>query len=179
MSDQLEKIIADYKNVALSDQDVLNLVDGKANIIVYPDLNQYSSLDQILEPYGACFLLYEVKKNYGHWCCLFKTLDEQGPLIEFFDSYGGFPDSQREFIPYHFRMESGQAIPFLSYLMLESPYELSYNQYRFQKLKDNIKSCGRWCALRILLRNLPLERFKELFYNQYSDDLVTFLTTSL
>jgi hypothetical protein len=53
---------------------------------------------------------------------------------------------------------------------------VSYNQYRFQKLKDHVKSCGRWCALRIILRHLTLEQFKDLFLNKYSDDLATFLT---
>lgn len=169
----MQKIIEHYKNVALSDKQVLKLVDGKANIILYPELHRFSHIDQILEPYGACFLLYEIQKNYGHWCCLFKLNDHE---VEFFDSYGGFLDSQRKFIPHHFRVESNQAIPYLSHLLLSSPYELSYNNYKFQKMGNNIKDCGRWCALRLLLRNLSLEQFKYLFYGKYSDDLATWIT---
>lgn len=162
--------------MALSDRQVLQLVEGKANIILYPDLYKYSHLDQILEPYGACFLLYEAKPSFGHWCCLLKTFDKKGPVIEFFDPYGGFPDSQRKYIPELFRKMSNQNVPHLSYLLLNSPYELSYNQYPFQKMGNGIKDCGRWCSLRIILRDLTLDQFADLFYNKYSDDLATFLT---
>ena|ERR1700761_6813437 len=180
----MQDIIKYYKNAALSDKDVLKLVDGKANIILYPELHKYKYVDQILEPYGACFLLYEAKPRYGHWCCLLKTHDNIGPIIEFFDPYGssgsmdhpGYPDSQMSYIPENFRKISNQDIPHLSYLLLKSPYRLSYNQYPFQKFGKNIKSCGRWCALRIIFRNLTLDQFKELFLNNQSDDLATFLT---
>lgn len=172
----MEKILNKYKNIALSDKQVLELVNGRANIILYPDLHLYENLDDILYPYDCCFLLYEAKPHYGHWCCLLKTHDERGPLIEFFDSYGGFVDSQRKYIPELFRKMSNQDVPHLSYLLLKSPYELSYNQYRFQKMKPGIKDCGRWCALRIILRDMPLDQFAKLFNNKYSDDLATLLT---
>lgn len=172
----LQKVIDQYKNIALSDKEVLKLVEGRANIILYPELHNYSSIDEILEPYGACFLLYEAQPHFGHWCCLLKTHDKKGPLIEFFDPYGGFPDSQRRYIPELFRKLSHQDVPHLSYLLLKSPYELSYNQYHFQKMKKGVRDCGRWCALRIILRDVPLDQFAYLFNNRYSDDLATILT---
>jgi hypothetical protein len=172
----MQNIIDYYKNVALSDKQVLELVEGNANIVLYPELHRYSSLNQILDPYGACFLLYEAEPRSGHWCCLVRTHDELGPLIEFMDPYGKFPDSQRHYIPENFRKISNQDCPHLTYLMLESPEEMSYNQYPFQKHGDQIRSCGRWCALRIMFKDLSLQQFKELFLGKYSDDVATFLT---
>ena len=84
----MESLLDYYKNIALSDKDILRLVGNRANIILYPDLHKYNTLDQILDPYDACVLLYEAKPRFGHWCCLLKTYDINGALIEFFDQIG-------------------------------------------------------------------------------------------
>jgi hypothetical protein len=170
------KLINTYKRIALSNKDLLQLVNGQANVVTYPQLVNVNNLDQILQPYGACFLLYESRPKYGHWCALLKTQDEKGSLIEFFDPYGGFPDSQRKYIEPLFRERSGQSIPHLTWLLYNSPYDLSYNEYQFQKHDKNVRDCGRWCVLRILLKDLSLNQFQQLFYNQYSDDLATLFT---
>ncbi len=173
----MQQIIDQYKQIALSDHDILQLVDGRAKVVLYPDLVNVHHIDEILMPYGACFLLYEAMPHFGHWCCLLLTVDETGQSsLEFFDPYGGFPDTQRQYIPELFRKMSNQDVPHLSSLLLESPYNLSYNQYQFQKKSDKVRDCGRWCALRLQLKHLPLEAFKYLFYGKNSDDLATFLT---
>jgi hypothetical protein len=166
-------VIQKYRDIALSDKEVLQLVQGRANIILYPDLYKYEMLDEILEPYGACFLLYEAKKNYGHWCCVFKT-DHNS--IEMFDPYGGYPDTQLNYIPANFRKVSHQDVPHLSYLMYNSPYELSYNEHDFQGHKSDIKTCGRWCATRLIFRDTPLKQFARIFKRPNGDNLVTLLT---
>lgn len=176
-------ILNEYADIALSDKQVMKLINGRANLILYPDLHKYKSIDEILNPYGACILLYEAKPRYGHWCCIFKVNNK---LIEYFNPYGGFeegfPDDSLEYIPIDFRLVSNQYYPYLSILMYNSPYELSYNEHAFQKHGNNIKTCGRWCALRLVFRHLSLEEFDALikFFNKKlnisSDQLVTLLT---
>lgn len=161
-------------NIALSDKQVLKLVDGKANIVLYPDLHKYNSIDDLLVPYGACFILFEAKPYYGHWCALIKLDDH---TIEFFNPYGGYPDDSLEYISKEFRKESNQDHPYLSYLMMNSPYQLSYNEHKFQKRGNNIKTCGRWSAMRIMLKDLSLSEFTKMFLNKNSDKLVTRLTS--
>lgn len=161
-------------DIALSDKQVLELVNGKANIILYPDLHKYHSIDDLLFPYGACFILFESQPNFGHWCALIK-LDNQN--IEFFNPYGGYPDDGLEYIPPKFRIETNQDYPYLSYLMINSNYNLSYNEHRFQKHNKNIRTCGRWSAMRILLKNYSLDEFTNIFLNKNSDRLVTDLTS--
>lgn len=173
----LKDIIDEHKNIALSDTQVIDLVKGQANFFIYPDLHAVSNIDQVLGEFGAVIILYLSQPHFGHYCCLIKTHDEHGPLLEFFDPYNGTPDSQLQHIPQPFRQESGQDYPVLSELLIESNYDISYNEFDFQKLDNGVKDCGRWCAMRILLKDLPLKEFSELFYNMYSDDLVTFLTT--
>ena len=65
-----DDIIKIYENIALSDSQVLKLINGRANLMLYPDLHKYESIDEILKPYGACILLFEAKPKYGHWCCI-------------------------------------------------------------------------------------------------------------
>lgn len=82
----------------------------------------------------------------------------------------------------HFRKISNQDIPYLSFLMYNSPYDLHYNEYQFQRYKKNTKTCGRWCAIRLLFKFLPLDDFKNLIEELIKklkingDELVTLLT---
>lgn len=174
-----DNIIKEYQDIALSDKEVLQLINGKANLILYPNLHKYNTIDEILEPYGACILLFEAKPKYGHWCCIFKVNDN---LIEFFNPYGGYPDDSLEYIPMRFRLVSNQYYPHLSWLMINSPYELSYNEYKFQKHGSDIKTCGRWCAVRLIFRYISLNDFYKMIkdvtkmYKITGDKLVTLLT---
>lgn len=177
--ESFNNIIKHYRDIALSDSEVLKLIDNKANLVLYPDLINYKDIDEVLGPYGACILLFEAKPNFGHWCCLFK---QNNNLIEFFNSYGGYPDDSLQYIPMHFRKESNQYYPYLSWLLINSPYELSYNEHKFQGHNSDIKTCGRWAALRIYFRNLNLKQFTKLIntlckeLRLSKDDLATILT---
>jgi hypothetical protein len=169
---QLKHIIDEYKDVALSDEDMLELVKGRANIVVYPNMHKFHNINEIIKPYDACFILYESRPHFGHWCCL----SLNGLELEFFDPYGGLPDSQLKFIPEGFKIESKQDEPYLSTLLYDCDYDISYNQYQFQKFDKGVKDCGRWCAIRVLLKEMSLKNFKELFFDIYSDDIATLIT---
>lgn len=169
----MNKILKRYVDIALSDVEVLKLVNGRANIILYPDLYKYEHIDEILEPFGSCFLLYEAKPNYGHWCCLNK-LDEN--TIEYFDPYGKFVDDTLYNIPMNFRKISNQYYPHLTWLLYNSGYNIDYNEYPFQKHEKDIKTCGRWCAMRIICKFMKLNTFAKYFYNKNGDKFVTLLT---
>ena len=178
---QLKQILKEeidiYKDIPLSDSDMLDLVKGKANLVTYSEIHKYRSIDELLAPYGACIILYETKPHFGHWVCL--TLHDG--LIEYFNSYGslnngGLPDDELKHIPKAFAKESHQDKKYLTKLLVECDYELSYNEFQFQELDNHVKDCGRWVVLRIIMKSLSLEDFSKLFFNMYSDDLVTYLT---
>jgi hypothetical protein len=152
---KLEKL----EDIALSGSDILNLLDGKINIILYPDLHKYNSINDILQPNGACILLYESKPRYGHWVALIKTNDK---AIEFFNSYGGLPDACLKLIDLDFRKETNQLLPYLKNLMYKSPYELNYNEFQFQKKDYDIKTCGRHCVVRVSCKHLNIYDYKKL-----------------
>lgn len=161
---------------ALSGSEVLHLAENQANLITYPQLAKMKSIDQALGKYGACIVLYETKKNFGHWCCIIR----QSPkLIEFFDSYGLMPDDQLKFIPEHFRQKNNEDFSHLTYLLWKSKCTVEYNHDRLQKKLRDTNTCGRWCGLRILLRDMPLEEFVDKFKRYKNPDKLVTLITSL
>lgn len=165
-------ILREYRKKALTGGELMKLVNNQARVITYPELRRYKTIDDVLGRKGACFLLFEARPNFGHWCCLIKRGDE----IEFFNPYGGYPDDSLKYIPMHYRKISGQRYPLLSHLMDNSRYKLAYNEYKFQKYGKNINTCGRWCALRVLFRDWSLDMFANIFKNEYGDELATLLT---
>jgi len=177
--EEAKKILKQYENIALSDKDLRKLVEGKASIVLYPNLIHYKTIDEVLGPHEACFLLFEAKRHYGHWTLLFKS---DPTTIEFFNPYGGYPDDSLEYIPMHFRKKSNQLHTHLSVLLDKSPYELTYNEFQFQKKAKDTKTCGRWCAVRLLMRYTSLYDFKEVIdklskeLGLSGDEFVTLLT---
>ncbi len=167
------RVLDKLKDIALSDKDVMKLLDVRANLVLYPNLHKYRDIDELLGPYGACVILYESKKNYGHWVCCFKLNERE---IEFFNSYGdmthddGFPDAFLSHIPANFRKESNQNHTYLGDMLYNSKYDLSYNQYRFQKLGNRIKTCGRHTVCRLWLRNYSLDKYREIL-KRWANDL--------
>lgn len=175
----MKKSLKYYEKQALSDKDISRMLDHKVKIELYPNLHKYTNIDQLLGPYGSCVLLFESKPKYGHWCCIFKVNDR---LIEFFNPYSGWPDDSLLKINIDFRKASNQLIPKLSQLMVNSPYELSYNEYQFQEYNPDIRTCGRHCVVRLIKRDLFLDEYVEYLnnigkkYNINDDQIVTLMT---
>jgi len=173
-----------YEDIALSDSNITSLLNGKVNIVLYPNLYKYSNIDDVLGPYQACILLFEAKKDYGHWCALFKVDDN---TLEYFDPYGeattgGYPDDNLKLVPINFAKVSNQEYPYLSILLMKSPYHLTYNEFQFQKRNKKIRTCGRHCVFRLLNRELSLYQYKDMMdflcddFNTDYDGAVTIFT---
>lgn len=150
-------IIKETEDIALSNFDLTKMLDGEANIILYPNLANFNSVDEILGPYGACIILFESQPRYGHWVCLMR----RDNTIEFFNPYGGLPDASLQKIPLEYRIESGQDYPLLTLILYHSPYDVEYNEFKFQRHGQNIRTCGRWCVVRLLLKDLDIYQFKD------------------
>lgn len=174
----LRKIINKLKKKSLSGDDVLKLLNNKAKLIIYSDLENFKHIDDALENNGNLIILYETKQSYGHWTCLFRN-ELKPNVISFFDPYGLKPDDELRFVPKHFKKISGQNYPLLSALLIESGYKIEYNEYKLQQSLEDINTCGRHCVVRILMKVLSLEDYVKLLksFKKYSpDDIVTFIT---
>jgi hypothetical protein len=171
----LIKEIMSYIEKPFSGEDILQIINHKANLIKYNELKNYKSIEQVLQPHGAAIILYEWKPNYGHWVCIFYS-----PVpnrIEFFDSYGYFFDDEKKFIPSDYWQQ-----PYLTFLLYDAQkrgFEIEFNNYQFQKRQTRGENtCGRWVGMRLLLRYLTLEQFKKIF-NYENDILSAFVITTL
>lgn len=170
-----------YEKYSLSNHDIFNILDGKFNLVLYPNLYKYRSIDEVLGPYGACVLLVEAKKGYGHWVCLWKL---NNYTLSFFNSYGGYPDDALDSVSRQFAMMNHEDKPYLSHLMDISPYELTYNEYAYQQKGSDIRTCGRHVCVRLICRTMDDDYYHNyitFFCNKFginADEFVTILTTN-
>jgi hypothetical protein len=117
-----------------------------AKIMLYNELNNMEHIDELLpKDKSYAFILIEDSPNKGHWVCIDRLKNE----LNFFDSYGGAPDSQLKWIGMEDRKELGQAEKKLTQLLKSSGYKVNYNPFKYQEKGHEIQTCGRHCCLRI------------------------------
>ena len=150
-------------------------VQGKVKVIPYSYCKHAHSLHDIWGPDRATIVLYETEDAYGHWCAMFEV---SPTMLEFFDSYGA-----NQTVSYlWFRrtiVRKADNYPYLSDLIKRSGYKnVIYNDQKLQKSGPGTSTCGRWSALRVCCRNVPLKTFQRWFHNQRlpGDSYVTALT---
>lgn len=172
------KLVKKQMDKSFSDKDILKLCQRKVKILTYPELHEFKTIEEALEPHGSIALLYLTKKNYGHWVCINEMVDGS---IEFFDSYGFPVDKELDFIGKKFKSSNDENYPYLSALLLDAQErgkDIIYNEHKLQELEEDSSTCGRWICMRIILKYLMLEDFVSIFRNTKfkPDFLVTALT---
>lgn len=142
------------KEYSLSGNDIKKALDGDVHVILYPELSKYLTLEDIIYEEKPIVILYETEKNYGHWTCLFF-----GPKgLEFFDSYGIYPDD--ELVKSHY----SPSYNMLSNIMLDYMHrggKVEYNNYKFQKHSIKVNTCGKHCVFRIKNRSRNIDEYKK------------------
>ena len=165
-------------NRGLSSVDISSLLGDKVRVLTYKQLRDFDNIYDVLKPYGNAVLLYETSKNWGHWVCLFK--DPKSNIIEHFDSYGIRPDDEIKFVPKYFRKIGGEDLPHLTALLYKSNAPIRYNHHKLQSSRRGVSTCGRWCVLRLIFKDLDENNFKKLFDGKGDKDkYVTILTNSI
>lgn len=162
---------------SLSTKDLMKaLPDTK--IWSYGQLRGVNELDDLFGRDGTCILLYESKQDYGHWCCM---IQRKNKTVEVFDSYGIKPDNELNYIKSYWKKKLGQSYPKLTKLLIESSNKkFIYNQYRLQKMKPNINTCGRYCITRIKFKELSIDDYVKLLRSLGNpDEVVTLITSNI
>jgi hypothetical protein len=152
---KIERIIED----PIGDDDIrAYLPDSK--IMKYSELARYKTIEDLLpEPVDYAFLLYEDSPNKGHWVCV----SRYGKTIEFFDSYGGAPDTQLGWVSCPRRRSLGQGRPMLTDLFNKSKASIVYNPIKYQGESDDINTCGRHCLFRIINLTKAQRRLEDYY----------------
>lgn len=135
----------------LSNKDMENIIGESVPITPSSQFHKIKSIDELLSPSGKGLILYEDSRDgpvfIGHWCGLLRFSPND---IAFYDPYGGFPDSQLNYIPMSYRKATNQdsVWPHMKRLLHDSPYiRLHYNPYRHQQMQEGINTCGRHVAM--------------------------------
>ena len=142
----------------LGDDDLHRIVP-KAHIFTYPYLKSVKDIDEIFGDDGQAIMLYLTENDHtGHWVGLLRKDDH----IEFFDPYGEKPDSELKWVDSRKRAELDEDKPLLSKLLRQSEVPVIYNKTKFQKDGDNIETCGRHVATRLLHKDLSLPQYAKM-----------------
>ena len=135
---------------------VSDLISGKDIIDIgrtfgNPKVVVYSDLPKNLDRNTGYFVLYEIKPNDGHWTLLF--YDKFEKTWNFFDSYGIILDKELDFTYYPTDYKESKP---LTNLIFGNGFEEYYeiNDIPYQKFKENINTCGKWCLIRYLCYKL-------------------------
>jgi hypothetical protein len=117
-----------------------------AKIIMYPDLKNYRTIEEILpSDKSYAIILYLQEKNNGHWVSIKRNKNK----IEFFCSYGSKVDEPLSWISKKKNKELGQK-PYLTNLLNSTKMNVSYNDIPYQKTNNDIVSCGRHVVFNII-----------------------------
>ncbi|KKL59567.1 hypothetical protein LCGC14_2214020 [marine sediment metagenome] len=149
-----------------------------ANMLIYSQFIKITNINQLFKDQNYMFIMYRSKINFGHWTVLIKRKN----ILEFFDPYGCMIDSELSWIPKDLRKRFGQSKKLLTRLLIDSPFKIHYSQFKFQG--PDSMTCGRWCLLRCILRDLNENQFHALINkarksfgkNKSNDQLAVFLT---
>ncbi len=171
----MKKLIQHLETSPFSDKDILKAVEGKANLVLYPEIEEYDNINQLLGSNKACIILYITDDNggdiFGHWCCIYQVAKN---TLEFFDPYAYIFDSQLTFA-------DKKTPPFLTRLLENCNYDIRVNTHILQSRQSkSMSTCGRHCAVRLNCRTIPLNVYADLLMselpNRTPDEIVTELT---
>lgn len=131
-----------------------------ARILTYSQLNDYDTIEDLLPgDKDFAFVLIENSPNKGHWT----SLTKYGDTAEFFDSYGGKPDSQLKWNSKDKNEKLGQGHKKIVEMFNKFPGRTVYNPIRYQSNNDDVNTCGRHCTFRIM--NMKEGRDLDDYYN--------------
>ena len=153
-------------------------------IIEYREFKNYNNIDQLLPNNNDyCIILFR-SSDTAHWIAILK----QNDIIEHFCSYGSKPD---EYYKWNTQTENdslGQNKEYLTQLLNDCKYEVIYNPIKYQKISNDIASCGRFIVMRLLTlinHNWNLNNYYEYLkkkkkeYKLSYDDLISIVVNRL
>ena len=181
--------VQNEENYCLTPDDINKIVGSYCLLIKYPDLSNYdyNSFMKLFKNNKEGFILFFETKNanVGHYECCFKN--SQG--INFFDSYGLYPDKAESYLSANKRIQLGETKPLLTKLLnecMDNGWKCRYNNIEYQQMDSNISTCGRYCAVRLKNSHLTdsqfyayMESMKKRFDAKTMDEAITKLTSNL
>lgn len=169
----MDKIVEMAKSEPFTNEDIMKICNNKVTILKYQDLTSIrpgdGAIDRVIGPHKAAIILYETAEDWGHWISFFAVPNSPGEY-EFFDSYGLTMDAELKFMDSYYRkISSTEKVPHLTYLVSTDSKisRIYWNQVDLQSTRKDTNTCGRWASLRVMLREIPLDTFQNMFIKQH------------
>lgn len=151
---ELKKRLKTY----ISDVDFKRYFGDNFEIIKYQHLDNYSNIKELL-PKNKSFIiiLIEWEINIGHWVMVSRYTQNKQKILEYFNSYSGYPSSELNLLSEEKRKELDQFDKHLNNLLRKSmnEFKIIYNKYPLQSIKKikgvEVGTCGRHCIFRIMM----------------------------
>lgn len=138
--------------------------------IIYDDLQKFRTLEEVLS-LGAVVILLQIEAPRAPKVGHFILMLDHGNHYEHFDSYGLNIDQETAITQEHH----------LTNLFKLSRKRIKENGQKLQTIREDVNTCGRWVAARLLLREMELDQFLSLvkYFKVNTDDLVAIMTMLL
>jgi hypothetical protein len=179
-------------DVMLTGTQLRRLAGPGTRVILYRDLNDIGSIEELFNGYKKVLILYVQNESgasaSGHWTLLLYRRSGARHIIEYMDSYGGFinkPLSWNSAIKNNnLEQDDKRLFQLLSEFESKPNHEVHYNELPLQARKQGVNTCGRWVGLRARFSDISLEEFQELFRKAKRsgtnlDELVVAITDQL
>jgi len=173
MSHSIKNLIKKAEEVELTGEQMTLITEGKCRVIAYEELENCNTIDACFQGKEGLIILYQKRNNNGHWCLLFK---ENANTLSFYDPYAFQMDEELKFSDYNLQKHQGQQVGHLTALIDKSNYKLIQNKTRFQKMENDINTCGRHVCCRFRMREYSNKEYASLFKGVDPDFYVSALT---
>ena len=162
IKDYMDKNIESYE---LTGEDIHRMSRGLCRIMRYEDLIDIHTPEDLFQNKKYVVMLYETRKNTGHWCLLIDRRF-QGEGVRFFDPYGIKIDNELSFVQPYYRQTLNEDMPHLSYILRS--VKVSSNKYRYQRFEKEVNTCGRHVITRLRLDDMGFS--DDHYYNLMKKD---------
>lgn len=156
--------LIEIEKIALSLED-LKKMNPNTNVIIYNDLQNINNIREVMKN-GTVIILLQIQRpdapTVGHWIAIL----DHGSHIEHFDSYGFSVDEEISLT-----QESHKLTELLKNEKVDN------NTQKLQARREGVNTCGRWCILRTLLKNMGLKDFVTFVTQCQIPDYVAAYTT--
>lgn len=140
----------------------------KVRAIEYDELESMKPLMEVMDYVDAIVILYTMKSHpVGHFCCFW--LSEDRSTVEYFDPYGLSPTEDMDV--------THNPHTLLQYFGTK---KVNHNQWRLQKLKQDINTCLYHCSLRLRFMTMSHDQYRSFVHSSnLKPDTVVCLTQFL
>ena len=137
-----------------------------AAIKSYSDVVRYGNIDEALGPTQASAVIFPTSASMdnGHWIAIW--IDHQNQTIQHFDSYGFSPQYEREFSSNQ-EVDDGDLNKMYQNAQAQDGYRLVWNTIQFQSRANDVNTCGRHTAVRLLNRQLSNEQYADMLRKEF------------